>query len=300
MSHYPSLLHPITINAVIEPGEIHPEACQQIRVIHEHGVFDSWTWAPIPAAPIARLRKAVAYLIPVGEAERGLHVATRFDWSHTMDPFSLTPESFGATDDVVYRCREVVDTMTTKPLRRFLSDVFSTPEVFYNYWRTPLHHRGASGGLALAAVALAEAIRDTRAIPAGDRNLAVTFAMLHRIGDIWCLQDTWNGLGTLQQDLVALSQLDGPFDQLASEAPALATALRQLLLAQRAPIRDAQAQRVRTLVARVETSLALLGGFEHNVQPYVSDEHDEVAGENIIDFPRTPSWIRVSPQEHPW
>lgn len=298
MSHYPSLLHPIHISAVIEPGEIHPEACQQIRIIHEHGVLDSWTWAKIPTAPTARLRKAVAYLIPVGDVERGLHVVTHFDWSHTMDPFGLTPESFGTTDDVVYRCREVVDIMTTKPLRQFLSDVFSTPEVFYNYWQTPLHHRGAPGGRALADVALAEAIRDTRAIPAGDRDLAIAFAMLRRIGDVWCLQDTWRGLDA--QDLVALSQLDGPFDQLASEVPALATALRQLLLAQRAPIRDAQAQRIQALLTRVEASQALLGGSELNVQPHSSDEYDEVGGKNIIDFPRTPSRVRLSPPEHPW
>ncbi len=299
MSHFPSLLHPIHISAVIEPGQIHPEACQQIRIIHEHGIFESWTWAPIPAPPVARLRKAVAYMVPVGEVERGIHVVTHFDWSHTMDPFSLTPESFGATDDLVYRCREVLDTMTSKPLRQFLSDVFSTPEVFYNYWRTPLHHRGAPGTLALDAVALAEVIRDTRAVSADDRDLAITFAMLRRIGDVWCLQDTWNGLGTRQQDLVALGQLDGPFDQLAYETPTLATALRQLMLAQRAPVRDTQAQRVRALVKRVEASEQTLGALDNGFQLATSDEH-HVAGENVVAFPRNPVGAPFSPHEHPW
>jgi len=300
MSHYPALLHPITLNAVVEPGPVHPEACQQIRLVHEHGFIDTWTWATIPSVPASCLRKAVAYLIPVGEADRGLHVVTRFDWSHTMDPLSLVPDSLGMTDDVVYRCREVVEAMTTEPLRRFLDDVFSTPEVFYGYWRTPLESRRAPGSLALASVALAEAIRDARSVPMRERDLAITFAMLRHVGAVWCLQDDWNGLGILQQDLVALSQLDGPFDQLASEAPALSISLRQLMLAQRAPVQDAAAQTVKKLVAQVEAHQALQADLDP-VKAHRREENDEVAisSQNVIEFPRI-SIRGPVPDEHTW
>ncbi|MGY1426541.1 hypothetical protein [Lysobacter sp. A289] len=301
MSHHPTLPHAITLNAVIEPGHIHHDECRQVRLIHEHGSLDALTWEPIPKVPAACLRKAVAHLIPVGQTEHGLHVVTRFEWCHTMDALSLVPHSFGTTDEVVARCRDVVDAMATKPLRRFLGDVFNTPAIFYEYWDTPLEHRGAPGSLALDAVALAEAVQDSRTTEVRERDVAITFALIRHVGAIWCLRDDWsNGYEISQQELVALSQLDGPFDQLAYEAPALATALRELMLEQRSPARDTTAQAVTKLVARAQKHQAILAEIEA-VHRYRHEEIREGSppGGNVIEFPRLPIGVRA-PDEHLW
>lgn len=301
MSHHPTLPHALTLNAVIEPGLIHHDGCQQVRLVHEHGFLDALTWEPMPQVPAGCLRKAISHLIPVGQAEHGLHVVTRFDWCHTIDPLSLVPRSFGSTDNVVARCREIVNAVATPPLRGFLGDVFNTPDVFYRYWDTPSEQDAAPGGLALAAVSLAEAVRDTRGVSVDERDLAITFALMHHVGHVWWLRDGWSdGYEILQPEHAALRHLYGPFDELTFRAPALAAALRELMLDQRSPARNATARAVKKLIARVEARQAVMVELEQ-VQRYRREEARTVAprGGNVIEFPHVPTWAPI-PDEHLW
>lgn len=228
-------VHTFLVNAVVEHVRSCDTGLHHLRLLHEHDPIDAWSWLPTEPVDANRVLKAEVCAMPLDTQEGATHVVTRIVPMPDLDVFNLIPDGFGRTEDVVLRCRDVVDACRTGPLRRFLSDVFSMPEVYRDFWNCPAsrsHHHAYPGGLALHSVEMAENVRDTPRLSDLERDVGIAHALTHDIGKLWCYAPGASHLHALGHELVGLGQLHHALERLALDWPDGAVALRSLLSGQ--------------------------------------------------------------------
>ena len=228
-------VHTILVNAVVEHVTSLESGPNHLRLLHEHDQIDAWSWLPPESVDADRVLKAEVCAMPLDTQEGATHVVTRIEPMPDLDVFNLIPDGFGRTEDVVFRCRDVVDACTTVSLRRFLSDVFSMPEVYRNFWTCPAsrsHHHAYAGGLAQHSIEMAENVRDTPRLSDLERDVGIAHALTHDVGKLWCYAPDTGHLQALGHELVGLAQLHGALERLAFDWPDGAVALRSLLSGQ--------------------------------------------------------------------
>lgn len=253
MNEQPDALRPYPMHAIVVPLRQHFDGCQEIQLFHDRGELTAWTWAPIPKAPPAAHLKAVAHTILVQDTSELFDVVTRFNWSPNMDACTLVPETFGLTKDVVHRFRHVTARISCPDLRMFVSDVFSTPAVFRDYWAVPGLNQRAPGSMAELAVREAARVCRLTGISARTRDLALVYSLLRDIGLVWTHNaNAWKGPATSDVK-VAMDRLDGPFSGLAEVKPLVVEPLRQLMLAGREPVTHLHARAVQGVMQRLPT-----------------------------------------------
>lgn len=238
MSCHPSILRPITLNVVVQPGQMLPEHSRQMQLYGDREVVDVWYWGDLPTAIPSRLRKAVAYLVPVNDAEEDdtHYVVTRFDWRDSMEAFALAPISLGNDPEDVYRGRDLMQCVQHPAVRELLSDVFTEPSVFYDYWTAPNRPLAEPGSLVRNAVALGEHFRDRAFLPRDHRDLGIAYAVLRDIGNVWFHSAEDSARARADAVRIALHKLDGPLAHFEAVCPEYSVILRELLLAStRAP-----------------------------------------------------------------
>ena len=228
-------VHTILVNAVVEHAGTFETGVHHLRLLHEHDQIDAWSWLPPTPVDADRVLKAEVCAMPLDISEGATHVVTRVLPMPGLDVFNLIPDQFGHTDDIVYRCRDVVDACTTDPLRRFLSDVFSMPAVYRPFWSCPAsrsHHHAYAGGLAQHSIEMAENVRDTPRLSDLERDVGIAHALTHDVGKLWCYAPGASHLHVLGHELVGLAQLHNALERLALDWPDGAVALRSLLSGQ--------------------------------------------------------------------
>lgn len=225
-------VHTILVNAVIEYVTSFESGPNHLRVLNEHDQIEAWSWLPLRSVDAGSVLKAEVRAMPLDTPEGATHVVTCIEPMRDLDVFNLIPDGFGRTEDVVFRCRDVVDACTTVSLRRFLSDVFSMPEVYRHFWTCPAsrsHHHAYAGGLAQHSIEMAENVRDTPRLSDLERDVGIAHALTHDVGKLWCYAPDSTHLQALGHELVGLAQLHGALERLASDWPDGAVALRSLL-----------------------------------------------------------------------
>ncbi|WP_298577239.1 hypothetical protein [uncultured Luteimonas sp.] len=244
MNPHPQILRPRTLNVVVQPGQLLPEHSHQVKLYSERRVVDAWYWGDLPAALPGRLRKAVAYLVPVDDRDenRTHHVVTRFDWFEDMEAFNLVPDTFGTDAEDVYRGRELMDWVKHPAIRQLLSDVFTEPDVFFNYWTATHRPLAEAGSLVRNAVVFGEHLRNRTFLTRDLLDLGIAYAVLRDIGNVW-YQTSDDSPNTRRKALSGMLQkLKGPLAHFKSTCPEYAPILRELLLAPARPITDRRAQ----------------------------------------------------------
>jgi len=267
MSYHPQILRPLTLNAVIEPGLIMGDCSRQLRLFDRRGVLEAWTWINLPAALPARVTKGVAYIIPVADPEGGTHyVVTRLDVREDMEAFAIAPPSFGLTDADVFAARDLMEGVHEPALRQLLGDVFSHPNVFFDFWQAPHAPLGEVASLLRRAVALGSHFQQHAQLSPIDRDLGVVYAVLREIGHVW-LHAVEPTEATCKAGVrIALSELDGPLTHFEAVCPGPGAVLRELL---RAPLQAPTGRRAK----------ALLRIAAQACSPSITD------GSNVVDFP---------------
>jgi hypothetical protein len=117
-------------------------------------------------------------------------------------------------------------------LRRFLSDVFSIPVVYRNFWTCPAsqkHHHAYAGGLADHSVEMAEDMAAVARLTETERELGIVYALLHDIGKLWCYVDDGTYGDPLGHELAAIDRLHAALARLAESWADGATAMRSFL-----------------------------------------------------------------------
>ena len=225
----------ILINAVVEHITSFESGPNHLCLLHEDAQIHAWSWLPPEPVDADRVLKAEVCAMPLDTAEGATHVVTSIAPMPDLDVFNLIPDGFGRTEDVVFRCRDVVDACRTVPLRNFLSDVFSMPEVYRHFWCCPAsqaHHHAYPGGLALHSVEMAENVRDTPRLSDLERDVGIAHALIHDIGKLWCYSPDAPHLRALGHELVGLGQLHHALERLAIDWPDGSVALRSLMSGQ--------------------------------------------------------------------
>ena len=230
MDNLPPNVFAFTLDAAIECSEVFDEGLNHLRLHQADGTIEAWSWTrPTPTAE--QVLKGTISVIPMDTTEGSTHAVARIDLKADLDVFALIPDAFGRTEGVVYRCRDVADACSTPALRQFLSETFSVPKVFSSFWTSPASkdHHTFAGGLAEHSIGIAESIRDTPRLGATERDIGMAYALLHRIGQVWCSDPEAGHLNPLGHELVGLGKLHAPLERLMQSWPDGAIALRSLL-----------------------------------------------------------------------
>lgn len=161
------------------------------------------------------------------------YVIDRVDEDPNADIFSCMPPDLGPVPGAVARIQALVDDLHCSPLRRFLSNVFTIPEVYQYYWSCPAsqgdHHRRA-GGLAGHSLEMAEQAWSIDFGCPEDRDFAVVGAIIHDIGKVWthdAPQDA--SLHRLGHQIVGMHMMAPAITRLRKEWEDGATAVLDLL-----------------------------------------------------------------------
>lgn len=222
----------LTIDGVVEPSHRVPNGPSTVMVYTGDDAYTAWTWLLMPDSPGEYVRTASVTLIPVDDEMQSEFILTAMRAKPDRDIFDLIPWQFGTNADVVFRCRKIVDAIETPAVRRFVSRVFSIPEIYHGFWTCPAsqkHHHNWSGGLAGHSIEMAESVLATPLLKDGDRDLAVAYALVHDVGKIWCYDNSGGYAEPLGHDLAALEHLHESLRQLKGEWPDGAVVLSSLL-----------------------------------------------------------------------
>lgn len=198
------------------------------------GEYTIATWQPHwPMAHDDYIDIARVTLIPCA-IDRDIHwVATRIDYEPEAPIIDLIPETLGNDDTIVLRFRELVGGIDNLPLAELINRIWKLRTVFRNFWTCPAsqgHHHAYRGGLASHSIAMAERVAQTPALKGTDRDIGVTYALLHDLGKLWCYGERGHEpMAQLGHELVGLARLNSALDVLHHEWPDGAVAVRSLL-----------------------------------------------------------------------
>ncbi|MCB1553280.1 MAG: HD domain-containing protein [Xanthomonadales bacterium] len=149
----------------------------------------------------------------------------------------VLPDALCPIPGVVTQTCELVKTIHSNCLRRFMATVFRHPDVHVGFWRQPAslsHHHAYEGGLAQHSLEVAVAASSIDGLDASQRDMVVTYGLLHDLGKVWAydegqLRDEARQLGHQKLGYVALRPL---LDQLRRSDRWSASSLTTLLSGQ--------------------------------------------------------------------
>ena len=138
-------------------------------------------------------------------------------------------------DDVLGDTLDLIDQITTAPLRDMTRRVFRMRDVASLYWATPAsrkHHHAFEGGLAVHSLEVATDLASQAALSAHERDLCIAAGLLHDIGKVWAYtRDMFlsTAAKAMGHELLGLSRLEPELKLLEQEWPDGAYAMRVLL-----------------------------------------------------------------------
>lgn len=208
------------------------EPLRALTVSHRDGCLHCRTGLPEAAPPPGKVWKAHVTFAFGSSDHREVPIVTTIDADPGLEVFELMPDDAGLDGDIVQRFRDVAGHLGGSPLRGFISDVFSMPDVFHCFWTCPgsqHHHHARPGGLAEHSIGMAEQVAAMEHLDVKDRDIGTVFALLHDIGKIWLYaaeHSPWNRVG---HEILGLQHVMEPLTSLEREWPDAAAALAVLL-----------------------------------------------------------------------
>ncbi len=224
MNKQPLITHPVTFDAVLEPGLISGDGLQSVRVIHPDGELAAWTWHHFNAANTDSVLTGTVSIQPFGQPVGLTSVIDRIQWQPALQVIDLIPEVAG-TAKLVARFRSLVDQIRHPGLQQLLHDVFALRPLFYNYWSAALEADGEPCSLAEKAIINAELVQWGVGLSSFQRAVGMTFALLRNAGQAWPPEQWSDG----EHALHLLRQIDGSMSHLAQGYPEDADVLRELM-----------------------------------------------------------------------
>ena len=131
----------------------HPLLPFSARFVTDEGVYPVTTWITRPTRTDV-VDKVCAVILSLPDHRMYLVSAQRGD---AIDPIEMMHPGFCPLPPVVVNVQELLQTITTPELRRFVTDVFTLTPVFLGYWTASAgsKHHSWPGGLASHSMAVA-------------------------------------------------------------------------------------------------------------------------------------------------
>lgn len=221
------------LDGVVEYQSAAPgEPLRALTVCHRDGRLHCRTGIPEAAPPPERLWKAHVTFAFGSSDNREVPIVTTIDPDPGLEVFELTPDDAGLDGHIVQRFRDIADHLGGSPLRTFISDVFSMPNVFHCFWTCPgsqHHHHARPGGLAEHSIEMAEQVTAMEHLDLKDRDIGTVFALLHDIGKIWLYTAERSPWARVGHEILGLQHVMAPLASLEKEWSDGAAALAVLL-----------------------------------------------------------------------
>lgn len=107
-------------------------------------------------------------------------------------PLDYLPESACPQKGVVRGVRAIIERIEHIPLKRFVEEALSVPDLFRYFWTCPgsiRHHHARAGGLAEHSLDVAQRVYQATYDHPAHRDLGIAAALLHDIGKVWAYVD---------------------------------------------------------------------------------------------------------------
>lgn len=179
----------------IEPCSPNVETdCATLRVVNREGSWRAVSW-PSVSLPEAHAPVTVceATVLEIREDVSSEPMAL-VHWRplSVMRLLDILPDDHCPIPSTVTQICELIQSIDSLLLRRLLASTLRMPEVHANYWTAPAslsHHHAVPGGLALHSLEVAVATSSVRGLDRWQRDLAMTYALLHDLGKVWAYAD---------------------------------------------------------------------------------------------------------------
>lgn len=226
----PAIFH---VDGVVEYEPASPEEpLHALTICHRDGHLLCRTGLPEETPPPNRVRKAhVTFAFGLSDGHE-VPIVTTINADPGLEIFGLIPDDMGRDEHIVRRFRDVASQLSDGPLRTFISDVFSIPDVFRCFWTCPgsqQHHHAMPGGLAEHSIEMAEQVAAMERLDPKDRDIGTVFALLHDVGKIWLYTAKHNPWKKVGHEIFGLQHVMDPLASLEVEWPDAAAALAMLL-----------------------------------------------------------------------
>lgn len=164
--------------------------CTEMRLFNRSGSWRAIAW---PSVPIPTNREFVM----VGEVtvleirediDREPMAMVNWRRLHESHVLDLLPTNHCPVQGVVLQTCELIKSIQTQSLREFMVETLRMTDVFEHYWTASAslsHHHAYPGGLAEHSLDVALATANIRGLSTWQRDLVVTYALLHDIGKVW-------------------------------------------------------------------------------------------------------------------
>lgn len=103
-------------------------------------------------------------------------------------PLDYLPESACPQKGVVRGVRAIIERIEHIPLKRFVDDALSVPDLFRYFWTCPgsiRHHHARAGGLAEHSLDVAQRVYQATYDQGFHRDLGIAASLLHDVGKVW-------------------------------------------------------------------------------------------------------------------
>lgn len=161
-----------------------------LRLVSRHVTWNAVAW---PSMPLPDDRSALPVcdvtLLDIRQGNTDAPFAlVHWEPVEATVLLDLLPDHLCPIPEVVTQTCDLIRSIAFEPLRALIVAVLRMPQVHERYWTLPAslsHHHAYPGGLAQHSLEVTVAAANIRGVDPWQRDILVTYALLHDIGKVW-------------------------------------------------------------------------------------------------------------------
>jgi hypothetical protein len=217
----------------VEFGHPSPQTgATRCRIFTRDGIIPAWGWNDPQQPRYGRVEVGCVHVMDIEWP--GVDCAIlEVDPRHDAPLYELLCDSLCPIPGVVTETVQLIEEISSAPLRAFLRRALLKPIALRGYWTAPgarRAHHAFKGGLAVHNLEIARMVASLPGLSQEDRDLGIAFAITHDYGKIYCyLQPGAAPTDSRTHEIVGRAKLADDLRLLAASDRNLAAKMDELL-----------------------------------------------------------------------
>lgn len=204
---------------------------QRCLIHHAQGYFEAWSWLHREFKDSLAMPAGWVTTLELPEGDDG-HVLVGMNDQPLPVLADILNPALCPVPGVVEQTAQLIDTLTSAPLRTLLVAALLLPDAHRGYWASPAsrrHHHAYPGGLARHSLEVATLMASISGLSSESRELGIAGGLLHDFGKIWCYGALGIETDGRRHESIGLAELEHPIQLLRLADENAAATLTELL-----------------------------------------------------------------------